>query len=146
MLIDMGHREEGLAQVRRAVELDPLGPSPNNALGMSLFFARHYDESIRHCRQNLEVFSAYVESYNCLGFVYAAKGMYPQAIEVMEKAMSLSGGAPPVAALLTSVRALAGDRSGVRAVKHRYESHVNRSSAAGLAERALAASRSVGIG
>jgi len=121
MLIDSGRSEEGLAEVRRAVELDPLGPSPNNALGMSLFFVRHYDESIRHCRQNLEVFSAYVESYNCLGFVYMKKGMYPQAIDVMEKAMSLTGGAPPVAALLTSIRALAGDRNAVTRLLQEYD-------------------------
>jgi TolB-like protein len=113
MLIDMGRAREGLAEMRRAVELDPLGPSPNNALGMSLYFTRQYDDSIRQCQQNLEVFSAYVESYNCLGFAYIAKGMYPQSIAAIEKAAAITGAPPPIAGLLASARALGGDRNAV---------------------------------
>jgi TolB-like protein len=120
MLINMGRTAEGLAQVRRAVELDPLGPSPNNALGMSLYFAHRYDDAIRHCRQNLEVFSAYAESYECLGFSYMAKGMYPQAIAAIEKAVALTGGPPPVAGLLAAARALAGDRNAVPRLVQEY--------------------------
>lgn len=39
------------------------------------------------------------------------KRMYPQAIAYLEKAMTMTGGAPPAATLLAHARALAGDPS-----------------------------------
>jgi len=109
MLIDLGRVREGLAEVRRAVELDPLGPSPNNALCMSLYMTRQYDEAIQHCLQALEVFPEYLEPYYGLGFAYTGQGRYPQAIGYLEKAMTMTKGAPPVATLLAHARTLAGD-------------------------------------
>ena len=109
ILIDLGRAREGLAEVRRAVELDPLGPSPNNALCMSLYMTRQYDQAIQHCLQTLEVFPGYLEPYYGLGFAYTSKGMYPQAIAVLEKAMTLTSGAPPVATLLAHARSRGGD-------------------------------------
>ena len=108
ILIDLGRDREGLAEVRRAVELDPLGPSPNNALCMSLYMTRQYDQAIQHCLQVLEVFPGYLEPYFGLGFAYIAKGMYPQAIAYLEKAMTMTSGAPPVATLLAHARTLGG--------------------------------------
>ena len=63
VLIDTGQGKEGLLEVRRAVELDPLGPSPNNALCMSFYMTRQYDRAIQHCLQTLEVFPGYLEPY-----------------------------------------------------------------------------------
>ena len=109
ILIDLGRTREGLAEVRRAVELDPLGPSPNNALCMSLYMTRQYDQAIQSCQLLLEVFPGYLEPYYGLGFAYTSKGMYPQAISYLDKAMTMTNGAPPAATLLAHARALAGD-------------------------------------
>ena len=120
MLIDLGRDREGLAEVRRAVELDPLGPSPNNALCMSLYMTRQYDQAIQHCLQALEVFPGYLEPYFGLGFAYSGKGMYPQAITYLEKAMTMTGGTPPVATLLAHARALAGNLTAAKRLIGEY--------------------------
>jgi tetratricopeptide (TPR) repeat protein len=111
MLIDLGRDREGLAEVRRAVELDPLGPAPNYQLCMSLYMTRQYDQAIQHCLQALEVFPGYLGSYYGLAFAYTSKGMYPQAIAYIEKAMTMTGGKPPAATLLAHAQTLAGDPS-----------------------------------
>src|SRR5206468_883709 len=46
LLVQTGRIEEGLAEARRAVELDPLSPSVNQTLGWALYMARQYDRSI----------------------------------------------------------------------------------------------------
>ena len=115
MLIDLGRNREGLAEVRRAVELDPMGPGPNNALCLSLYMTRQYDQAIQHCLQALEVFPGNLNAYYGLGFAYTGKGMYPQAIAYIEKAMTMTGGAAagrnPASPLLAHVQTLAGDPS-----------------------------------
>jgi len=121
LLINTGRGAEGLAEVRRSVELDPLAPAPNNALCMSLFFVREYDRAIQHCQQIHEVFPDYIEPYYGLGFTYAQKGMYPEAIGILQKAMKLSGGAPEVASILAHARALSGDRNAVPQLLREYQ-------------------------
>ena len=120
VLIDLGRDKEGLMEMRRAVELDPLGPSPNNALCMALYMTRHYDQAIQHCLQVLEVFPGYLDPYFGLGFAYSSKGMYPQAIAYLEKAMTMTSGAPPAATLLAHARTLAGDPSSSKRLIQEY--------------------------
>jgi Flp pilus assembly protein TadD len=120
MLVRAGREQEGLAELRRAVELDPLGPSPNNELGFALYFTRQFDLAIRQCRQTLDMFPAYEMPYACLGFAYAGKREYPEAISVLEKAVKLTGGSPPFAGILAYVRALAGDRDAATRLLQEY--------------------------
>ena len=70
---------------------------------------RQYDQAIQVCLQSLEVFPGYLGAYHGLGFAYMGKGMYPQAIAYLEKAMTMTGGAPSVATLLAHAQALAGN-------------------------------------
>lgn len=47
----MGSSEEGLAHLRRAVELDPLSPWPRLWLAYNLYFARQFDQAIDEVRE-----------------------------------------------------------------------------------------------
>ena len=114
ILIDLGRNKEGLAETRRAVELDPLGMAPNNALCMSLYVARHYDEAIQHCLQVLDILPEYLDPYFALVFAYSGKSMYPQALASVDKLMTMTHGAPPAATLQAHIRALAGDPGAAR--------------------------------
>jgi TolB-like protein/tetratricopeptide (TPR) repeat protein len=111
LLINTGRFEAGLAEMLRALELDPLSPHQRLALGWGLYATRHYDQAIAQNRQTLEVFPDFIQSYLHLGLAYTAKGMYPEAIEILEKAMKLTAGAPPVATLLAHAHARAGHTS-----------------------------------
>jgi len=120
MLIGMGREKEGLAELRRAVDLDPLAPSPRNELGLDLFLTRHFDQAIRQCQHTLDMFPTYQQPYACLGFAYAAQGKYPEAIAVMEKAVKLTSDAPPFAGVLAYVRTLGGDRDAATRLLREY--------------------------
>ena len=95
--------------MRRAAELDPFSPIVMVGLGWAFFVTGNYDQAITRNRQTLEIFPNSVQAYLHLGMALAEKGMFGQAIEVLEKASSITSGAPPVAAVLAHVRARAGD-------------------------------------
>ena len=109
-LTESGRVEEGLAEARRAVELDPLSPSVNQTLGWALYMARQYDRAILQLRRSIEAFPDFMQGYASLGLAYEAKGMHREAIGVLEKGLKLTGGAPPMAALLAHAHAGAGDK------------------------------------
>lgn len=114
LLTECGRVEEGLAEARRAVELDPLSPSVNQTLGWALYMARQYDRAIQQFQHAIEAFPDFTQSYASLGLAYEAKGMHREAIAVLETLMKLTGGAPPAAALLAHAHAGEGDRSEAR--------------------------------
>jgi Carboxypeptidase regulatory-like domain len=74
-LISTGRVLEGLAEARRAVELDPLSSSVNETLGWALYMVRQYDHSIEHLRRAVEAFPDFIQIYATLGMAYEAKGM-----------------------------------------------------------------------
>ena len=111
LLACTGRVDEALIEARRAVELNPLSPSPNETLGGILYTGRQYDRAIQHLQRAIQAFPDFVQNYAMLGLAYEAKGMHKEAIDVLEKAMKLTGGAPTLAALLAHAHAGAGDKS-----------------------------------
>ena len=51
-LVGLGRFEEAFVEARRAIELDPLSPAVGTALGDAFYYARRYQESIRHRPSN----------------------------------------------------------------------------------------------
>ena len=87
---------------------------------MSLYMTRQYDHAIQHCLQVREVFPEYLDPYFGLGFAYSGKKMYPEAIAYLEKAVTMTSGAPPAATLLAHARALAGDPTSAKRLIQEY--------------------------
>src|SRR5881392_2453289 len=52
-LVDLGRFDDAIAHGKRAIELDPLSPIINADLGLTLYFARHYDDAIVQLRKPL---------------------------------------------------------------------------------------------
>jgi len=104
-LHSMGRADEGLAEMKRAYELDPLSIRINSGLGDILAFAhahRRYDEAIEQFRKTIELApSPWILSsvYWHLGAVYEKKGMYAEAIAEYQKGMNLTGDSDLAAAL-----------------------------------------------
>jgi eukaryotic-like serine/threonine-protein kinase len=96
-LHSMNRADEGLAEMKRAYELDPLSIRINSGLGDMLAFAhahRQYDEAIEQFRKIIELEPAQWAlegAYWHLGAVYEKKGMYVEAIAEYQKSMKLSG-------------------------------------------------------
>jgi len=107
-LMAMGRMEEGIAEARQALRLDPIGLIINTLLGMALYFARDYGRAIEACLKTLDLEPDFLPAYLWLGLAYGQTDRHDKAIEIFEKAKAQSDGRPAVAALLGHAYALAG--------------------------------------
>ncbi len=110
----IGKPEEAIAEIRLALELDPLSIGMNMEMGYSLYIARDYDEAIVQCRKASELDPSFVASYGCAAQAYEQKKMYAEAIAVMKKAMALAQDDAGVITELACAYALAGQKAEVR--------------------------------
>jgi eukaryotic-like serine/threonine-protein kinase len=86
-----GNMPEGLAECRRAVELDPLSVLNNSALGTEYYFARDYNHAIEQANKTLEIDPKYPNAVAWLGHTYEQTGKYRQAMEQWVKIEQLQG-------------------------------------------------------
>ena len=87
----MGRQNSAMAEIKRAQELDPLGPMIGGGSGR---YGTQYDLMIESNRKKLELDANFAGAYLGLGKAYALKGMYQDAIAAFQKGLDLSGGAP----------------------------------------------------
>jgi serine/threonine protein kinase/tetratricopeptide (TPR) repeat protein len=90
-----GRFEEAQKQAQRAVELDPLSRIINSVFARVFLFARRYDEAITIFRKNIELNPNWYGDYEYLFYAYAAKSMYPEAVDAYVKFMTFARIAPP---------------------------------------------------
>jgi TolB-like protein/DNA-binding winged helix-turn-helix (wHTH) protein/Tfp pilus assembly protein PilF len=86
-----GRLTEGEAEIRRALELDPLSPIINANIGMAFYFGRQYDAAIAHWRKALDMHRNYRVLHVYMATAYLGKHMYPEALGELEKSSALSG-------------------------------------------------------
>jgi TolB-like protein/Tfp pilus assembly protein PilF len=89
-LVAMGRTEEGLMELRRARDLDPLSLIINTDLGLNLYWGRQCDLAIEQLESALELEPNFFRAHLYLGAVYLSKQMHREAIIEMEKARALS--------------------------------------------------------
>jgi adenylate cyclase len=106
----MGRHEEAIAEVKRAVELDPLSPINHHELGWVLHNARQYDAAIEQFQKALQMESGLNNAYRGLGEIYAYKGMYDKSIEAMQNLVKTSEGSPYALASLGWAYGVAGKK------------------------------------
>lgn len=78
LLSSVGRHDEAIAQMRRALELDPLSPVYSSNLGRFLYHARRYDEAIEVLQQTLARDPGRVYARAHLAMCYEEKGMYAE--------------------------------------------------------------------
>jgi len=84
-LARLGRLDEGLAEMKRAQELDPLEPIYSAFLGQQYWGAGLYNEAIDEARKSLELNPDFPIGLYVIGVVYATKGMYEEAIAAHQK-------------------------------------------------------------
>ncbi len=107
----LGRSEEGLTEAKRALDLDPVSPAIVHYMVVQLYVARRFDEAIEQCRKTLELDPSFTPVHGTLGHVYAAKGMYREALAEYEQYSALSGGSPGSTAFVGYAHARLGQRS-----------------------------------
>lgn len=94
LLVNIGRLEEGLAEGRLAVHIDPLSLVANLGLGIALNSARRYDEAIAQVQKTLELDARFADASYFLFEAYANQGNYREAVEVYARQKSLDGEPP----------------------------------------------------
>lgn len=89
-LASMGLFDEGLQELKKARDLDPLSLIINTNLGLNFYFARQYDLAVEQLERALELEPNFFRAHLHLGMCYERKRMYAEAIAELEKARSIS--------------------------------------------------------
>jgi TolB-like protein/Tfp pilus assembly protein PilF len=90
-LSGMGRHDEAIAEVRHALDLDPLSVIIHTALGDVLFYARRYDEAIAIYRKALELDPDFSAGQSDLARALEHSGRVDEAIRGYERAIALAG-------------------------------------------------------
>jgi adenylate cyclase len=88
----MLRHDEAMAEMKRALKLDPLSPVVNDHVGWPFLYARQYDQAIEQFQKALEIEPNLPYSCIGLGETYLLKGMYEQAILWHQKAVDVTKG------------------------------------------------------
>jgi tetratricopeptide (TPR) repeat protein len=107
----LGRFDESLASFQRAVELDPLSPIKNAALGWGYYFARHYPEAIAQQRRALEIDADLAVTHLWYGLSLEQTGAAGEAVARFSDAVRLLGRDPVGLSFLAHGLALAGRRA-----------------------------------
>jgi TolB-like protein/Tfp pilus assembly protein PilF len=98
-LVSMGLFDQGLAELKKARDLDPLSLIINTNLGLNLYFAGHYDLAVEQLERALELEPNFFRAHLHLGMCYEQKLMYREAVAELEKARSITENSWTLAAL-----------------------------------------------
>ena len=126
LLCRTGELNEGIAMMRRALELDPLSPVINTNLGVSYYYQREYDQAVRHYLDAIDLDEFYPPAFYRLAQAYIQQGRLDEAQECVERATRLPSASPVVQALAGYTIAKAGNRASAQGVLARLLQHVER--------------------
>jgi len=90
-LVTVGRREDGLAEMRRAKEIDPTSQITNVISIFVFYLAREYDQAIEQGNKTIELYPASAGAYDWLAASYEKRGLYDQASAAYLKAKELQG-------------------------------------------------------
>lgn len=71
----------GLAEMKRALEIEPASLAINADLCQILYFARKYDQAIEQCKKTIEMDPKFLPAHQYLYEILTAKGAYSEAVE-----------------------------------------------------------------
>ncbi len=113
-LIAMDRKDESIAEMQRAVSLEPLSVSMNFSLGWRLYMARRYDSAIQQLRNAVAMDPSLALAHMVLGQAYEQKGIFPQATAELTQAVELSHRSAPMIAALAHMYAVSGRQDRAR--------------------------------
>jgi TolB-like protein/Tfp pilus assembly protein PilF len=86
-----GDFERGIAEIRRALDGDPLSAYVTMSLGVCLFTAGRLDEAIETCRRSIELDPESFVARWALGIALGLAGRFDEAVSALEPAARMSG-------------------------------------------------------
>ncbi len=116
LLSAMGRGEEGLAEIRKAQELDPLSPVVYVSQGIVLVYLRRYDEAIHQVEKSLELDPNFPRAVSLLGLAHLFKGQQAEAIQEAERAVVVSDSSVEYLGILGYTYGMTGRRADARKI------------------------------
>jgi TolB-like protein/tetratricopeptide (TPR) repeat protein len=98
-LANVGQTEREIAEMKRAVELDPLSLIINSNLGVAYIHAASLDEAIAQLRKTIELDSTFYYAHYNLAEALELKGLIPEAMAEYQKTMSMTEDPVPLGML-----------------------------------------------
>ena len=105
-----GRAEQGLQVARRAQTLDPLSLTVQVTVARCLYYLRRFDEAIKLLRLHLESHPASIQAYPFLCRALLMQGMLSEALQAVERGISVVGRVPILLAFAGNVHARLGHR------------------------------------
>lgn len=85
-----GQFNEAIAEINRALELEPHSVAMNADFCQILYFVQRYGEAEAQCKKTLALDPHFFAAHLLLYDIYTAKGMYPEAVEEFFKTEQLA--------------------------------------------------------
>lgn len=117
----MGRLDEAITEIERAHELNPLALEVNNCAAAIFNDANQYDKSMGFCEQMFQIDENYYPAYQKLAETYLLLESFDDAIDVLQKAVTISKGAATAKARLGFAYARAGRAEEARKILRELE-------------------------
>jgi len=90
-LTPFGKSEQAIAEMKKALELDPFSRIYNTVLGITYFYARKYDQAEEQFKKAIELNPDFFVTYYHFAWLYSQTGQYRNAISELTKGRLRSG-------------------------------------------------------
>jgi TolB-like protein len=118
-LMPHGRLEEGLFEIRQALDSDPLSLLAQGWLGIMLVLAHKWDQALDQGRLLLELFPAEIHGHFVTSVAYRGKRLFEEAIAAQRAALEASGGMSGMMGWLGLTLGLAGKAHEARSLLER---------------------------
>ena len=113
-LVAMGQFDEALKAMDEALERDPLSLIVLTGRGWVSFYSRRYEETIRYCREALELQPGFAYAWQLIAQAQTQQGKYRKALASIDRSLALDD-APAIRLDRIYLLAEAGDPAAARA-------------------------------
>jgi tetratricopeptide (TPR) repeat protein len=90
-LTPLGKSDQAIAEMKKALELDPFSRIDNTVFGCTYFYARRYDEALEQFDRAIKLNPDFFVTYYHLSWLYSQLGQYQSAIAELTKGRLLAG-------------------------------------------------------
>ena len=92
-LTPLGKSDQAIAEMKKALELDPFSRMDNTVFGCIYFYARRNDQALEQFEKAIKLNPDFFVTYYHLAWLYSNEGHYPDAITALTKGRLFAGDA-----------------------------------------------------
>jgi len=93
-LSPLGRHDDAIAEMKKAIELDPFAPRIQSFLGRTYIWARRYDDALDQLQKTTQMFPSFAIDHQRLATLYAYRGEFDKAITEEMRTRILAGEDP----------------------------------------------------